>query len=296
MGSSVGARLVARPAGLSRQEKYLRRSTSKPAAASSASRSRARKSVRWRGASTPFQREPSRRNCQQAALGTCTISRPLGFSRDARGSQVGARIVDVLEHVEHGDAGARRGAQRRLRQIAAEHGHAIGVPGERRGFRRRIQAHSREAALAQQARKQASAAAHVQHRDRILRIRPARGRQTARGRAAPAAGSALPGGRQAAIRRVPIMRGVIARQILGRRQRRQAHQPAAFARDDLKLALVWFRTSGRWPCKAHGTPSGRTPGRQSFMARALCRRIRNLRNRGSQAYCCIIASGAASRL
>src|ERR1022692_2521588 len=81
MGSSVGARLVARPAGLSRREKYLRRSTWKPAAANSASRSRARKSVRWRGASTPFHREPSRRNCQQAALGTCTINRPLGFSR-----------------------------------------------------------------------------------------------------------------------------------------------------------------------------------------------------------------------
>src|ERR1035438_7315117 len=40
MGSSVGARLVARPAGLSRREKYLRRSTWKPAAANSASRSR----------------------------------------------------------------------------------------------------------------------------------------------------------------------------------------------------------------------------------------------------------------
>ena len=46
MGSSLGARLVANPAGLSRSEKCLCRSTSNPQLSSSRSRSEARKSVR----------------------------------------------------------------------------------------------------------------------------------------------------------------------------------------------------------------------------------------------------------
>lgn len=45
MGSSPGARLVANPAGLSRSEKSLRRTTSKPQKSSSGSRSGTRSSV-----------------------------------------------------------------------------------------------------------------------------------------------------------------------------------------------------------------------------------------------------------
>ena len=80
IGSSPGARVVARPAGLSRSEKCLRRRTSKPQYSSSLTRSCSLKSIRWRGMSRPFQASPNSRNCQHAALGTCTISRPSGFS------------------------------------------------------------------------------------------------------------------------------------------------------------------------------------------------------------------------
>src|SRR5215471_3372283 len=80
IGSSAGARLLARPAGLSRNEKYFRRTISNPLPASSFSTSESRKSNKWRGTSIPFHALPSSLHCQDAAFGTCTINRPSGAS------------------------------------------------------------------------------------------------------------------------------------------------------------------------------------------------------------------------
>ena len=82
VGSSDGARLVARQAGLSRREKCFTRTTSKPHRSSRISKSLARKFHRCRGTSRPLQLWPSRRNCQQAAFGVWIMSRPDGCNRE----------------------------------------------------------------------------------------------------------------------------------------------------------------------------------------------------------------------
>ena len=103
---------------------------------SSASRSRARKSVRCAGRIHAVPAGAQQAELPAGGVGHLHDQAAVGLQQGARGGQIGARIVEMLEHVEHGDAGAGRGGQRRLRQIAAEHRHAIGAPGHRGGFRR----------------------------------------------------------------------------------------------------------------------------------------------------------------
>ena len=187
MGSSAGARLLARPAGLSRSEKYLRRTTSKPRLPAASPGRASRKSNRWRGTSTPFQRRPSRRDCQDAALGTCTTSRPSGASRCARRRRYARGSVEVLQHVEHGDAGeAARRASGACSRSAGQRGHLLPPPCDGRRLAREIEAHHAEAALAHHAQEQSAAAAHVEQRAARRGTRPAPAPRTARDRAAPA--------------------------------------------------------------------------------------------------------------
>ena len=88
----------------------------------------------------------------------------IGRQQAVRGRQVSARIVQMLQHVEHGDAGEASGAQRRTFQIARHRRHLLMLPGDRRRLARKVQPHHAKAALAHHAQKQSAAAAHVEQR------------------------------------------------------------------------------------------------------------------------------------
>ena len=108
---------------------------------------------------------PAAGTASEAALGTCTTSRPSGASRSCAGGQVGARVVEMLQHVEHGDAGEASGAEAaHVPAWPQTAGTLLPAPGDGRRLARKIQAHHAEAALPHHSQKQAAAAAHVEQR------------------------------------------------------------------------------------------------------------------------------------
>ena len=164
MGSSAGARLLASPAGLSRSEKYLRRSTSKPRGFEHFLQVAGAEIEQVARHVDAIPARPSRRNCHEAALGTWTTRRPSGASSCARGFEVRARVVrcsSTWNMVMRRRLPARNGS---VLQRGADGGNLLAPPGDGGGFARIIQAQHAKSALAHHAEKQAAAAAHIEQR------------------------------------------------------------------------------------------------------------------------------------
>src|SRR5262249_40024079 len=76
-----------------------------------------------------------------------------GFEEGMRGGDVGARIVEVLEDVEHGDAAEAAGGERRGVERGANGWGLLALPGDGSGVAGIIEAEHAEAALAHHAEK-----------------------------------------------------------------------------------------------------------------------------------------------
>ena len=70
----------------------------------------------------------------------------VGREQFARGNQVPARVVEVLEDVKHRHAGQRAGAEGRALESGANRGRMILFPRERGGFAREVEADHPETA------------------------------------------------------------------------------------------------------------------------------------------------------
>ncbi len=128
MGSSHGARLVARPAGLSRREKYLWRTTSNPHALQ-----KSLQIARAKCQQVPrdVQAAPVLAQKQElpgSRIGHLDHQSPAGTQQLVRRLDVGMRFVEVLQDVEHRDGPAalrqRRARGRDWRRPPARHAAA----------------------------------------------------------------------------------------------------------------------------------------------------------------------------
>ncbi len=92
----------------------------------------------------------------------------VGCQQAVRGFEIRRRVMQVFQHVEHRDGGARSGGEGRLRERSAGDTDLSDAPGGAGGIEREVESHKRAgvagvSTLPQQLQEEASTAADVQH-------------------------------------------------------------------------------------------------------------------------------------
>src|SRR5260370_8104988 len=80
------------------------------------------------------------------------------------GAEVGARMVERLNDVKHGESGEAAGAKRGALGIGDQGGNLWPAPGDARRFARIIEADDAEASLAHHAEEETAAASDIEQR------------------------------------------------------------------------------------------------------------------------------------
>src|SRR4030095_3147591 len=81
-----------------------------------------------------------------------------------RRSQICAGVVEMFQHVKHGDRSAAQRAKRSRLQCGASGRRVVQRPGHVRRLARKIETHRTKPAVLQHPQKKAAAATHIEYR------------------------------------------------------------------------------------------------------------------------------------